>query len=161
MDDRPRAPSSHGGDPLQSAAVGVGASAGARDGDQPAMIQARSSQLTERLMAMRGSKGEVGTSVASNKAADGNDRTQWIELLDAVSGNKYWQNTTTGKTTWQSPESTISVARKNTDGDDMTQGMKHASELTDAEKSSEAERENAQRAEEDGDANNSWSGTTL
>ena len=107
---------------------------------------------------MRESKGEVGMSVAS-KTAD--DMTQWIEYLDAESGNKYWHNTTTGKTTWQSPESTISVASKNTDGDGMTQGMKHASELTDAENSSEAERENAQRAEEDREANNLWSGTTL
>ena len=38
MDDRPRAPSSHGGDPLRSAAAGVGASAGARDGGRPPMM---------------------------------------------------------------------------------------------------------------------------
>ena len=53
---------------------------------------------------MRGSKAEVGTSAAS-KAADGDDMTQWMEHLDAMSGNKYWQNTTTGETKWQSPES--------------------------------------------------------
>ena len=95
---------------------------------------------------MRGSNEEVGTSVTS-KTPDGDDITQWMEYLDNASGNKYWHNTTTGKTTWQSPESTISVASKNMDGDAMTQGMKHASELTDAEKSSEAKREKAQRAE--------------
>ena len=83
--------------PLRSAA-------GARDGGWSAMIQARSSQLTRRLMAMRGSKAEVGTSAAS-KAADGDDMAQWMENLDAMSGNKYWQNTATGETTWQSPES--------------------------------------------------------
>jgi hypothetical protein len=102
-DDRPRAPSSHGGDPLRSAAAGV--SADARDSDRPAMIQARSSQLTRRLLAMRGSNEEVGTSVTS-KTPDGDDITQWMEYLDNASGNKYWHNTTTGETIWQSPEST-------------------------------------------------------
>ena len=103
MDDRPRAPSSHGGDPLRSAAAGV--SADARDSDRPAMIHARSSQLTRRLLAMRGSNEEVGTSVTS-KTPDGDDITQWMEYLDNASGNKYWHNTTTGETIWQSPEST-------------------------------------------------------